>query len=405
MEKELSDTEEIISDECAETNLKLVMENFGVLSSTDGTVNTNGMWKLKRKIFPKHSNPLPTSKKNFQGQLITNAEELKKLYLETYKHRLRPRPIAKDLGNLKSLKEKLFKKRLKLTKMRKSPKWELKDLRKVLKNMKANKSRDPSGLINELFKPGVIGEDLEQSLLLLYNRIKDKTEFPKLMELADIISIYKGKGEKVDLANDRGIFIVSTLRSILMKLLYNDTYDFLELNMSDSNIGARKGKSVRNHLFILNGIIHDVLSNKNAKPIDILVSDFRQCFDSLWLEECMNDLYEAGIDDDNLPLIYEANRNINVAVKTPNGLTSREYVNNIVLQGDVFGPIECSVQIDTFGKECIEEEKLLYMYKETVGVPPLAMIDDLVAVTPCGVESVVMSSFLNSKANVKKLPF
>ena len=45
------------------------------------------------------------------------------------------------------------------------------------------------------------------------------------------------------------------------------------------------------------------------------------------------------------------------------------------------------------------------MYKETVGVPPLAMIDDLVAVTPCGVESVVMSSFLNSKANVKKLQF
>ena len=45
------------------------------------------------------------------------------------------------------------------------------------------------------------------------------------------------------------------------------------------------------------------------------------------------------------------------------------------------------------------------MYKETVGVPPLVMIDDLVAVTLCGVESVVMSSFLNSKAYVKKLQF
>ena len=111
------------------------MENFGVLSSTDGTVNTNGMWKLKRKIFPKHSNPLPTSKKNFQGQIITNSEELKKLYMETYKHRLRPRPISKDLSNLKYLKENLFKKRVKLSKMRKSSKWEMKDLRKVLNKL------------------------------------------------------------------------------------------------------------------------------------------------------------------------------------------------------------------------------------------------------------------------------
>ena len=225
------------------------------------------------------------------------------------------------------------------------------------------------------------------------------------MELANIISIYKGKGEKIDLSNDRGIFIVSTLRSILMKLLYNDSYDFLESNMSDSNIGARKGKSVRNHIFILNGIIHDVLTNKGSKPIDVLISDYRQCFDSLWLEECMNDLFEAGIDDDNLALIYEANKNINVAVQTPNGLTSREYIHNIVLQGDVFGPIECSVLVDTFGKECIAEQKHLYMYKETVGVPPLAMVDDLVAISHCGLDSVVMNAFLNSKSNVKKLQF
>ena len=100
--------------------------------------------------------------------------------METYKHRLRPRPISKDLSNLKNLKENLFKKRLKLSKMRKSSKWEMKDLRKVLKSLKSNKSRDPTGLINEVFKPGVIGEDLEQSLLLLFNKIRIKLNFPSL---------------------------------------------------------------------------------------------------------------------------------------------------------------------------------------------------------------------------------
>ena len=111
--------------------------------------------------------------------------------------------------------------------------------------------------------------------------------------------------------------------------------------MSDSNIGARKGKSVRNHIFILKGVIHDILANKSSRPIDIEVLDYKQCFDSLWLVECMNDLFEAGVDDDTLALIYEANRNVNVAVKTPHGLTNREDIKEIVLQGDVYSGKGC----------------------------------------------------------------
>ena len=172
IENEHRETEKIIADESAESNRKLVMENFEALSSTDGTVNTNGMWKLKKKVFPKHVNPLPVCKKKFQGQIISNPEELKTLYMETYKHRLRQRPISRDLENLKNLKEKLFKQRLRLCKLRKSPAWGAKDLKKVLKNLKTNKARDPKGLINDLFKPGVIGDDLEKSLIMLHNRIK-----------------------------------------------------------------------------------------------------------------------------------------------------------------------------------------------------------------------------------------
>ena len=45
------------------------------------------------------------------------------------------------------------------------------------------------------------------------------------------------------------------------------------------------------------------------------------------------------------------------------------------------------------------------MYKDKVGIPPLAMIDDLVSVSYCGLESLVMNTFLNAKSNVKKLQF
>ena len=57
-------------------------------------------------------------------------------------------------------------------KTKKSEKWQIEDLNKVLKNLKNNKSRDPQGYINEIFKPNVCGKNLSDSLLLLANEIK-----------------------------------------------------------------------------------------------------------------------------------------------------------------------------------------------------------------------------------------
>ena len=35
----------------------------------------------------------------------------------------------------------------------------------------------------------------------------------------------------------------------------------------------------------------------------------------MWLDKCINDLFEAGIDDDFLALIYEANKKNQGAIK------------------------------------------------------------------------------------------
>ena len=79
----------------------------------------------------------------------------------------------------------------------------------------------------------------------------------------------------------RGIFIVSVLKTILLKLIYNRKYNIIDSNMSESNVGARKGRSIRDHIFIVNGIIQDVLSRKSKEPMDILIFDYATCFDSL----------------------------------------------------------------------------------------------------------------------------
>ena len=318
--------------------------------------------------------------------------------------RLRHRPIKQEFEHLKELKEDLCYRRLEIAMKRKSKPWNEENLDKVLSCLKAGKSRDPHQMINEIFKPGVAGKDFRISFLTMGNRIRDQIFIPKFMHYANIVSIYKGKGSKMVLENDRGIFIVNICRSIIMRMVYNDKYGIVDKNMSDSNVGARKSKNIRNHIFVLNGVINEAVNSKNL-GVDIEILDYKQCFDSMWLEESINDLWEAGIDDDNLALIYKMNEEVNVKVKTPFGFTKEENVQRIIMQGETFGPLSCSVQVDSFGKECLAKNKHLYLYKGEVGVPPLAMVDDLVCISECGIKSVLMNAFINAKTNAKKLQF
>ena len=117
---------------------------------------------------------------------------------------------------------------------------------------------------------------------------------------------------------------------------------------------------MRDHLFVVNGVIQDTLSSVKMKPINIIIADFQLCFDGLSLSLACKDLYSSGCKDNKLALLYDINKTNNVSVKTSVGLTEKFVLNNNVLQGDVFGNILASNQIDKFGKECLEEERNIY---------------------------------------------
>ena len=57
------------------------------------------------------------------------------------------------------------------------------DLDKALKDLKNIRSRDPEGLINEIFKKDVIGDDLKESLLVMFNKLEQNQIVPKFMNL------------------------------------------------------------------------------------------------------------------------------------------------------------------------------------------------------------------------------
>ena len=265
------------------------------------------LWGLLKKKLPKVSSAIPVGKKDRKGNLITNHKGLKKLYL-----------------------------RKELCENEKSKPWEMKDLDEAIKSLKKDKARDPNGWIIEIFKEGVAGKDLKFSMLAMFNRIKSEKTYPTFMRKANVTTLYKGKGEKSNLENDRGIFIVPIFRSIIMKMMYKEIYETIDNSMSDSQIGSRKAKNIRNHIWVLNSVICDVLSSKKKKSIDIGIYDYRQCFDSLWLEECLNDMYAGGLQNDKFNLLYEANADVNIAVRTPVEKTEEGNMFNNEIHLDLF---------------------------------------------------------------------
>ena len=56
----------------------------------------------------------------------------------------------------------------------------MEDLKLAIKQLGSNKSRDPEGLINEIFKEAAAGDDLLIAVLRLMNLIKSKQHYPNL---------------------------------------------------------------------------------------------------------------------------------------------------------------------------------------------------------------------------------
>ena len=401
LEKVVEQVTEIVSKE----NRDKIFNNFQKLDQSEGENFAYKVWDIKNKVFPKVAPPVPAAKIDINGRMVTDPNGIKNLYLETFTHRLRQRPVKQHYAELFLLQQKLCEKRLLISMTEKSYPWTEDDILKVLNSLKNGKCRDPLGMINEIFKPPVAGTDLVRSVTLMMNRIKDEMKLPQQFRMKNISTIYKNKGSRSDLENDRGIFTCTVLNNILQKLIYNDQYDQIDTNLSDSNIGARKRKNIRNHSFIVNGIINEAVQSK-TKNIDINVMDYRQCFDALSVDVSINDLYDIGVQSDHLKLISVCDSASNIAIKTPVGITRRVDIQKIVAQGEVMSPLKCTVSVDAIASshEVILSDHL-YRYKNQVSIPPLTMVDDSLVVTNCGLDSNLATAHLNAQTNIKKLQY
>ena len=277
-----------IADKTAQKNADMIYEHFANLCDTDGGFSLPKMWGLRQKICQKAGN-VPTAMKDEKGNIISNRNSLITLYQKTYQDRLTPKPQRPEWKEVQSLKETLFKLMIRKSAASKSRNWTDEKVGNVCRKLKNRKARDESGFIFELFKTPLAGTDVQKSLTEMFNFIKSNLSAPFFMKMMSITSLYKNKGPKSDFNNQRGIFNVSKVKSIMDKLIYSEIYPTVDNELSNSNVGGRKGRSVRDHIFIIRSIIYDIL-NGSAEPVDFQLFNITKCFDEMGYHETHNDL-------------------------------------------------------------------------------------------------------------------
>ena len=152
----------------------------------------------------------------------------------------------------------------------------------------------------------------------------------------------------------------------------------------------------------MNAVTNSIINGKED-PIDVQIFDVDKCFDALWVEECINDMFETGFDNDKLPLLFLENQNALIAVKTPTGISQRIPIKNIIMQGTVWGSLFCTTSMDKLGQYVYNNNELLYKYKGKVDIPSLGMVDDIMTIQKCPSDPVKMNAVVNAFIESKKL--
>ena len=257
------------------------------------------------------------------GNEITEPLNIKHEYYREFQHRLRKRDIRPELQDYERIQNKLCHTRLRESEKVISPDFTYDDeIRCAVQELKCGQCRDPTGLIREVFKNA--GDGLLLPILPL------KAQKCSLRIGVNFGSKHskRKKGSFKSLKNYRGIFIVPIVSIIFEKLLKNRITPILKQNMSNFQNGGSKGKGVVDNLFLLRALIDH--SKYMGKQLWLTLYGTEKCFDSLWLEDCINYLWDNGVKDDTLSLIYNLNLKANITRKTPLGDTQVLSLENIV---------------------------------------------------------------------------
>ena len=211
------------------------------------------------------------------------------------------------------------------------------EILRIILSLNNSKSSGPNSIPTDVLK--LLGPNICYPLKEIINISFATGNYPDKLKIAEIVAVFKNKGDPRQVNNYRPISLLSNINKIFEKLVYSRLYSFLELHecIFELQFGFRSKHSTNHALTSLTETIRDALDNSNF-ACGIFV-DFQKAFDTVDHSILLKKLEHYGVRGraNDWFKSYLTNRLQYVSV---NGFHSKNEVMKFgVPQGSVLGPL------------------------------------------------------------------
>lgn len=225
------------------------------------------------------------------------------------------------------------------------------ELKEALKRLKNGKAPGPNGIRAELLKCG--NESFEQSLLKVLNQYwMGELAVPREWRDAEVVSLYKMKGSRMDPNNYRSIFLLDVIGKLFASMVCKRVLPHSEACLSDSQYGFRRRLSTEHAILAVRRVIQNARDNK--APMVLVFVDLMKAFDSVPKMHIWNCIHKAGCSNNAI-------RSLEGLMDEPTGHLkgSQESFKMYrgVRQGSKEGPLLFNMAFDSIIRETLDESE------------------------------------------------
>ena len=187
----------------------------------------------------------------------------------------------------------------------------IEELAKVLKEKKNGKLTPD--VKNEMLKrPGEAMINFLYPLILTIWRLE---ETPKEWNTGHVTALWKGKGDKEDLMNYRGITTSSAIGTIIETMIDKRIESVVPFTQAQG--GGKRGASTCDHLFLMRAIIE--ISKKQKRATFLTFYDVSKAYDNVDNCDMLHIMWNKGFRGKAWRILQNLNKDLRAVVKTKHG--------------------------------------------------------------------------------------
>ena len=238
-------------------------------------------------------------------------------------------------------------------------------------NCKKNGKSTPD-IKNEMLKKP--GEVMINFLLPLIKTIWEEETIPSQWNTGNITSLWKGKGDKEDLHNYRGVTTSSAIGTIFDALIDHRIESVVPFTQAQG--GGKQGSSTCDHLLLLRSMIDIAIKQKRATFLTFY--DVSKAYDNVNNDDMLTIMWDKGLRGKSWRILKNLNSNLRASMKTKYGPTREIEMEIGGKQGSRLTGRMFSKLMDMFAEE-LEPTGEGFAVNDQLTIATLLWVDDVVS--------------------------